>query len=394
MVDFRMHRTRTPARAADEPGAGGGDGSDPVTLCLAGDVMTGRGLDQVLPHPGDARLYEPYVGSAAEYVALAERANGPIRRPVDFAYVWGDALAELEARRPDLRLVNLETTITRSMDPAPKEINYKMSPENAPVLTAAGLDCCVLANNHVLDWGHAGLIETLTTLQEVGVSGVGAGRNLRQAAAPAVMPVPGRARVLVFGLGSVTSGIPRHWAATDATPGVNLLPDLTPRSVDLVAAQVDAARRPGDIVVAAIHWGANWGYEIPDEQAAFAHALVDVAGVDVVYGHSSHHAKAIEVHRGRAILYGCGDFLDDYEGISGYEAFRDDLVLSYFLTFRVGSGMLAGLTMVPFQVRNFRLNRVSAADAAWLRDTLCREGVKFATRVRLEADNALTLEWH
>ena len=69
--------------------------------------MTGRGIDQVLPHPGNARLYEPYVTSATEYVSLADFANGPIPKPVDFTYVWGDALAKLETRRPDARLVTV-----------------------------------------------------------------------------------------------------------------------------------------------------------------------------------------------------------------------------------------------------------------------------------------------
>ena len=69
-----------------------------IALFLAGDVMTRRGIDQILPHPGSARLYEPYVGSALDYVELAQARHGPIERPVDFAYVWGDALAAL--RRP------------------------------------------------------------------------------------------------------------------------------------------------------------------------------------------------------------------------------------------------------------------------------------------------------
>ena len=69
-------------------------------------------------------------------------------------------------------------------------------------------------------------------------------------------------------------------------------------------------------------------------QSQLAHSLLDEAGVDVIHGHSSHHVKGIEVYKGKAILYGCGDFLTDYEGIQGYEEFRDDLVLMYFLTYR------------------------------------------------------------
>ena len=137
-------------------GVRGPHGPDParegrVTLFLCGDVMTGRGIDQALPHPSKPRIHEGFMGSAMGYLELAERAWGPIPRPVGFSYVWGDALAELETRAPDLRIVNLETSITTSDEPWPKGINYRMHPRNAPCLSAARLDLCVLANNHVLD---------------------------------------------------------------------------------------------------------------------------------------------------------------------------------------------------------------------------------------------------
>ena len=73
-----------------------------VTLSLCGDVMTGRGIDQVLPHPSNAVLYEPYVTSAVEYVAMAENANGRIPKPVDFSYIWGDAVEELDRMAPSV----------------------------------------------------------------------------------------------------------------------------------------------------------------------------------------------------------------------------------------------------------------------------------------------------
>ena len=88
-----------------------------LSLMLCGDVMTGRGIDQVLPHPSEATLYEPFVKSAIEYVRIAERANGPIRAPVPFEYVWGDALEALAERQPDVRIINLETAVTRSDRP-------------------------------------------------------------------------------------------------------------------------------------------------------------------------------------------------------------------------------------------------------------------------------------
>lgn len=354
--------------------------------------MTGRGIDQVLPHPGDPHLYEPYVNTALTYVELAERANGPIPRPVNFAYVWGDALAELQRVHPDVRLINLETSITRSDEPWPgKGINYRMHPDNLPCLTAADIDCCALANNHVLDWGYAGLLETLATLRSADIKTAGAGRDRDEAEAPAIIACAGAQRVIVFAFGFLTSGIPPEWAAANRA-GVYLLPDLSKTTVSRVAAHVKAVKRSGDIVVASIHWGSNWGYEIPRQQRTFAHGLIEEALVDVIHGHSSHHAKGIEVYNDRLIIYGCGDFINDYEGISGYEAYRDDLVLMYFVTLNAATGRLERFEITPLQIRRFRLHHASKADAVWLRDTLTREGKTLGTAFRVDASNTLLLD--
>ncbi len=365
--------------------------AQPIALFVCGDVMTGRGVDQALPHPGNPVLYEPHVHDARDYVRLAERASGPIALPLDFAYPWGDALGELQRARTEVRIVNLETSITASEEAWPeKGIHYRMHPRNVPCLTMARIDCCCLANNHVLDWGYPGLTETLATLDRAGIARAGAGENAAEAAAPAVLDVPGKGRVLVYAMGSTTSGIPPAWGATRDRPGVNLLDDLSEASAWRVASQIGAAKRPGDMTVASIHWGGNWGYDIPEEQIRFAHRLVD-GGVDLVHGHSSHHPKAIEVYRERLILYGCGDFLDDYEGIGGYEAFRDDLRLMYLLRVDPQQGRLGEVRLVPLQVRRFRLQRAAAADARWLCDLLNRLGAPFGTQVQLEADGSLLL---
>ncbi len=363
-----------------------------ITLFMCGDVMTGRGIDQVLPRPSDPRLYESYVKNATEYVELAQTASGPFPKKVDFSYPWGDALEELDRVMPDLRIINLETAITKSDDFwKGKGINYRMHPENVPCLKAARIDCCSIANNHVLDWGYDGLAETLAALEQVNVKGAGAGRNITEAQAPAVMDVEDKGRVLVFGYASPTSGVPHDWAATNTRPGVNFLADLSKKTVRQIAAQVQKVKRERDIVVASIHWGDNWGYEIPAEQRNFSHRLIDEAGVDVIHGHSSHHPKGIEVYEDRPIMYGCGDFLNDYEGISGYERYRDDLVLMYLVTLQPRSGKLVRFEMVPFQIKRFRLNYVSRGDAQWLRDTLDRECARFGGRVELSETDRLTL---
>ena len=342
-----------------------------MKLCLAGDVMTGRGIDQVLPHSAPPELYEPYARSAREYVALAERENGPIPRPVPFDYVWGDALEELERRRPDARIVNLETAVTSRGSPwRTKSIHYRMHPRNVPCLAAARIDCCVLANNHVLDWGYEGLEDTLASLHAAGIHTAGAGRDAQEARAPAVLERPGGSRALVFAYAMASAGVPPDWAV-GSRPGVNFLSGL---STAVVTRDIQSAKRDGDTVVVSIHWGENWSYEVTQAERDFARGLID-AGADVVHGHSSHHAKAIERHRGRPILYGCGDLLNDYEGIGGYESYRPGLALLYF--FAPG----AALELVPFRVRRFRLERASAADARWLAEKLglqAREGALIA----------------
>jgi poly-gamma-glutamate capsule biosynthesis protein CapA/YwtB (metallophosphatase superfamily) len=115
------------------------------------------------------------------------------------------------------------------------------------------------------------------------------------------------------------------------------------------------------------------------------------AGIDLVHGHSSHHPKAIEVHDGRLILYGCGDFLDDYEGIRGYEAYRDDLVVMYFPTLDPDSGRLLRLDMTPLRICNMRLQRPRPDEVEWVAATLDRECRRSGARVR-RTGSTLVLE--
>ncbi|MBW1600218.1 CapA family protein [Streptomyces sp. JJ38] len=377
-------------------------GGEVATLFLCGDVMLGRGVDAVLPHPGDPGLRERYVRDAGVYVELAETANGAVPRPVDFAWPWGDALEVLDEAAPDVRVLNLETSVTRSDDfDLAKGVNYRMNPANLPCLAAVRPDVCALANNHVLDFGRSGLRETLDSLAAAGLCGVGAGLDVDEARRPAVVPLadgdrptrPGRepgGRVLVVSFGMPTSGIPPGWAATADRPGVHLVPDGAYAEARAVTERVRRVRRPGDIVVASVHWGSNWGYRVSRDQRGFAHALVD-GGVDVVHGHSSHHPRPVEVYDGRLVLYGCGDFVNDYEGITGYEEYRDDLRLLYLASVARATGRLTELRIVPLRARRLRLWRASSADRAWVRALLDRTGRAFGTRCVAGADGDVSL---
>lgn len=352
--------------------------------------MTGRGVDQILPHPGDPTLYERYVQDARDYVRLAEAANGPIPAPVDPAYIWGDVLPIL--RRADARIVNLETSITRRDRPWPgKGIHYRMHPENTGCLSIAGLSCCCLANNHVLDWGRPGLVETLESLDRAGVPCAGAGRNAAEASAVNQLGVPGKGRVLMLAAGSETSGIPPAWLATAAESGVHLLDDLSAATAARIAQNVLNLTQPDDVTVVSIHWGNNWGYEVPKEQIVFAHRLAD-EGIDIVHGHSSHHPKAIEWRRHSLILYGCGDFLTDYEGIGGHETYRPTLTLAYLVSVQTQPRRLTGVALTPFRLRRMRLESASESEARWLAGRLDRESARFGTRITLQPDLSLRVQ--
>jgi poly-gamma-glutamate synthesis protein (capsule biosynthesis protein) len=366
-----------------------GDGV--LTLFVCGDVMTGRGVDQILPHPGDPELREAYVKDARAYVDLAERAHGPIPRPVSFGWPWGDALRVLDDVAPDVRVINLETSITAGRGFAPgKAVHYRMSPGNIPCLAAARPDACVLANNHMLDFGRRGLADTLRALSGAGLRAAGAGPDSETAWRPAAVPVRGGGRVVIVSCGTACSGIPAGWAAAPGRPGVNRLADLSPATADGVIGQVQAARRPGDVVVVSIHWGSNWGYDVDADQVRFARRMID-GGADLVHGHSSHHPRPIEVFRGKLILYGCGDCIDDYEGITGHQAYRADLRLLYFASLEAGTGNLTALRMAPMRARKMRLHQAPAADRQWLRTVLDRISRDFGSRVDLRPDGMLAL---
>jgi poly-gamma-glutamate capsule biosynthesis protein CapA/YwtB (metallophosphatase superfamily) len=362
-----------------------------TVIFLTGDVMTGRAIDQLLPHAGDPTLREAVESDARTYIRLAEQTNGPIPAPIDYAWPWGESLAIVDEFAPDIRLINLETSITDCGDFAPgKAVHYRMHPDNVGCLTAIRPDVCALANNHVLDFGYQGLADTIRTLDGAGIRGVGAGLDANQAERPAVVELPDGGRVVIASCGAGSSGIPHGWAATGSCPGVAYMPDMSDSSAATISNRVLALKRRGDIAVVSVHWGSNWGYDVDSAQIRFAHRLID-EGVDVVHGHSSHHPRPIEVYRGKLIMYGCGDTIDDYEGISTFEAFRHELRLLYFASVDGESGSLAVLRMVPMRMRRMRLERAPDEDAEWLRATVTEMSRRFATRIDISTDGALTV---
>ena len=262
-----------------------------------------------------------------------------------------------------------------------KPVCYRMHPDNLPALAAFRPDVCALANNHILDFGYQGLIDTVAALDRAEIQGVGAGADLPTARRRAVVSTHDEHRVLIGSVAMTSAGVPESWAAHHDRPGVWLIRDPSLRDVaDDVAAEVLAHKRDGDVAIVSVHRGSNWGYAIASSEIAFAHRLID-AGVDIVHGHSSHHPRPIEIYRGKPILYGCGDVINDYEGIGGHESFRADLRLLYLTHTAPVGGQVVSLRMIPLHVRRMRLERASQTDAEWLRATIEHTSRRFGTRV-------------
>ena len=200
--------------------------------------------------------------------------------------------------------------------------------------------------------------------------------------------------MLVFSYGLPSSGIPYYWKAGENKSGVNLLSDTSLDIIQHITEKIAYFKQLGDLVVASIHWGGNWGYDIPETHRELAHNLIDLAGVDIIHGHSSHHVKGLEIYKNKPIIYGCGDFLNDYEGISGHKSYRDDLGLMYFVKSDPTNGHLISLQMVPTQIRKFQITKPDKRDCNWLRLVLNREGKRYDTKVEWLNDNTLALVWN
>ncbi len=360
-----------------------------VKVFVIGDVMLGRGIDQILRYSCNPKLYEGNGLNAQNYVSLAVIKNGPLPNSNSrgVSYVWGDALDILKELKPDVRIINLENSITTSDDPWPaKGIHYRMHPGNMEVIKAADIDCCVLSNNHTADWGFPGLLETLSSLKSTGITYTGAGHNIQEAQAPAIFDVPDKGRVLVFAAGHQSSGIPDKWTASPHQCGLNVIEVNGSKSISQLAQQIRKFKRDGDVVILSIHWGSNWGYDVDPLFRQFAHDTIDQAGVDLIHGHSSHHALGVELYNNKVIIYGSGDFINDYEGIDGYEEFRGDLSLMYFVSMDMESGNVTDVTMIPTEIHHLQVHRASPENAEWLTNTMKRECRKLGSRVIIKED--------
>jgi len=228
------------------------------------------------------------------------------------AEVWGDVLPHLA--QADLRIANLECALSthpHQWSRTWKMFHFRADPSAVKALQAARIDACSLANNHTLDYGERGLLDTLHTLKAAGIRYAGAGANAREAAQPTLLEVQGtnpcRVALIAF-----TDNEP-DFAAQSGRPGTNFMEvSLDQNSLARVSSAIGQARAMGaDVVVFSNHWGGNFIERPSPGFRDFARRVIEL-GADVYYGHSAHICQGIEFHQGKPILYDTGNFIDDY----------------------------------------------------------------------------------
>jgi poly-gamma-glutamate synthesis protein (capsule biosynthesis protein) len=317
---------------------------DEIRLCLAGDTMLGRGVAEVIRRPGHPHLFSDEVISVA--------------------------------RSADLCILNLECCLSDRGErwSAPgKPFFFRAPPKAVDVLSDLGVDCVTLANNHALDYGFDALVDTMTVLEDAGITYVGAGRDLDEARTPRSLQL-GDFRVAVLGL----TDHPRDYAAHHDRPGVAFA-DLrrgVPAWVTGRLSECDA-----DAVIVTPHWGPNMTSEPSGYIQSAASRLID-AGATLVAGHSAHVFHGL---RG-GVLFDLGDFMDDY---ATDPWLRNDLGLLWLVT--LGGSRPPKIEAIPLKLDLAYTRLAEGEDLEWIRHRFSRACAALGTEIEVLTDRLVAV---
>ncbi|KAL6251715.1 hypothetical protein RBB50_001925 [Rhinocladiella similis] len=336
------------------------------TILLLGDLMIGRLIDALLPTSIAREQAESCPEHAAYTVDKYIIPKNPQLKSYSYLSPWGNAVDLI--RNSDGVIVNLETALTTTITPWPsKAFNYRSHKGNVRCLEDVGLGgglqraSVCLANNHTLDWCREGLFETAQTLTEAGIEFAGAGRTKEEATQPATIKLGKErwtAKCWSF------SDHPADWKGEEC---FNLI-DYTGTSREFMKSQImveDDMKQSREgrsrLKVVSVHWGPNYRWQPLPEIVSTAHWLVDECDVDIVHGHSSHHIQGVEVYKGKLIVYGCGDFVDDYAVDSTW---RNDLSAAWRVTVGETADRLVvkKLEVFPNRIQKFEAHLLQADD--------------------------------
>jgi poly-gamma-glutamate capsule biosynthesis protein CapA/YwtB (metallophosphatase superfamily) len=296
-------------------------------LMLGGDVMLGRGVKEHMLRSGPGYPLDPIAGLL---------------------------------RHADLAIVNLECAITSSAriwPGAPKAFYFGAPPLAVQSLADAGIDLVSLANNHTLDFGVEGLLDTVRHLRSHGIRHAGAGASLDEAALPATMDRGG----IRFGMAAFCDH-QADFAAQQHQPGIAYL-DLEDdeAATAVLRKALEALQGAGvEWPILSLHWGPNMVFRPSAKFRRLAHAAVDM-GWKILFGHSAHVFQGIEIYRGCPIIYAAGDLVDDYYVDP---KFRNNHQLLFEL--ELGPDFLRRITLHPLFIEHCRTRLASAEQTRYI----------------------------
>ncbi len=267
-------------------------------------------------------------------------------------YPWGDTMELFQ--EADVRICNLECVLSAWGTPwsvTPKVFHFRSDAKNVETLKVAHIEAVSLANNHTLDFEYEGLFHMMNILNAAGIHYAGAGMTRSRASEPAIWKVSG----IKLGLMAFTDNEP-DWEATEDQPGIQYIPiTLKDKRAEKLFETVGKTKDLVDLLIVSTHWGPNWGYSPPAEHIPFAHALID-AGADIIFGHSGHVVRGIEVYKQKPIMYCTGDFIDDY---AVDEIERNDR--SFIFIVETDGHSVFRLLLYPTVIQDFQARRAKNA---------------------------------
>ena len=343
--------------------------------------MLGRLIDQMFPQhvsePDEARIVNSF------------RKSNPALTEYGPTSPWGNTLQILQAA--NLNILNLETSATTHPKKWPNKVfNYRMHPENINALQAAKISYAGLANNHTLDFSEPGLLETVKTVKKAGIAFAGAGETEAEATRPAILQLPsseGNSKHEIYIWAA--SDHPRDWASVSTFHFIDYTQKTRQRLKDLLTKSTSNAA----LKVFSVHWGPNYSWQPAQEIQDLAHYLIDECGIDIIHGHSSHHVQGVERYKGKVIIYGCGDFVDDYALTPGY---RNNLSAIWQVTVEESSKASKGrplklkeLKIYPTKIERFAARALESQeeDFRWVNDKIATLSKELNTKVDLPSSD-------
>lgn len=244
--------------------------TDSVSVTITGDILLDRGVRKVIEQKGTDAVFSPFVDSVFQ--------------------------------SSDIVIGNLECPTTKIKEPSFKQFIFRAEPEWLFTLKRHGITHLNLANNHSVDQGRAGLVDTRENVVSAGMIPIGAGRTMEEAARPVLLTSSPRK---VYVLASLQLAL-ENFAYLSEKPSVSQ------EDFDTLVERVRHLRssEPDSYIIVTLHWGGEHTLQPVTIQRVRAHQLID-AGADALIGHHTHTLQTIEEYKGKPIYYSIGNFIFD-----------------------------------------------------------------------------------